>query len=155
MSHFCKNHLTVIGSPEEIQNFKAKAIGHEPWDEPKDGQEPSPLNFHSLVPVPDEVLKGGEDAGQEWQVEHWGCKWSASEFSVYEEGEAIVHYLFLTPSDPPIRFVESVARAWPNLTFILEYAEIAMGYKGLGKFKAGESEHLYINYHEMLADHEA
>ena len=37
--------------------------------------EPGRLNFHSLVPVPEEVLKAGyESGGYDWEQKNWGCK---------------------------------------------------------------------------------
>jgi len=34
------------------------------------------LNFHSLVPVPAEILQAGYEAqGYDWENNQWGCKW--------------------------------------------------------------------------------
>jgi hypothetical protein len=59
MPNWCRNNLTMTGPEADIQAFKAKAVGHSPWAEPEG--DPGLLNFHSLVPVPDEVLKAGYD----------------------------------------------------------------------------------------------
>src|ERR1035438_5932980 len=77
MPNWCQNNLTITGPEAEVQAFKAKAVGHSPWEEPEG--EPDGLNFHSLVPVPEEVLKAGyESAGYDWEQKNWGCKWAAA-----------------------------------------------------------------------------
>ena len=50
-------------------------------------------------------------------------------------GQVIVEYAFDTAWSPPIKFLENVAKQWPNLTFVLEYEELGMGFKGLAKFQ--------------------
>jgi hypothetical protein len=57
MPNWCSNKLTIAGPGPDVQEFKTKAVGHSPWEEPE--EEPDALNFHSLVPVPEEVLKAG------------------------------------------------------------------------------------------------
>ena len=56
------NKLTITGPEADVQAFKAKAVGHSPWEEPEG--DPDALNFHSLVPVPEEVLKAGYEIGR-------------------------------------------------------------------------------------------
>ena len=61
MPNWCANKLTITGPEAEVQAFKEKAVGHSPWSKPEElvNVEPNVLNFHSLVPVPDEVLAAG------------------------------------------------------------------------------------------------
>ena len=61
MPNWCLNKLTITGPEADVQAFKAKAVGHSPWEEPEG--DPDALNFHSLVPVPEEVLKAGYERG--------------------------------------------------------------------------------------------
>ena len=60
MPNWCLNKLTITGQQADIQAFKTKAVGHSPWEAPEG--EPDVLNFHSLVPVPDEVLQAGYES---------------------------------------------------------------------------------------------
>ena len=118
MPNWCSNTLTVTGPVEEIARFRKESTGYEPtYNRSKQEQgvigdvvkeedrgEPELLNFHSLVPIPDEVLafgfshqyvrdKDGEpvkdDAGMlvhkeglcgyDAQIEMWGTKWGSCE----------------------------------------------------------------------------
>jgi hypothetical protein len=75
MPNWCSNHLTVKGEVEEVQRFKAQAVGHSPWEKLPDHEKPSALNFHSLVPVPAEVFQAGYEAqGYDWECNNWGGK---------------------------------------------------------------------------------
>jgi hypothetical protein len=72
MPNWCSDKLTIIGPGTDVQAFKTKAVGDSPWEEPE--EEPDVLNFHSLVPVPAEILKAGYcDAGLDWERANWGC----------------------------------------------------------------------------------
>ena len=126
------------GPEAEVLAFKEKAVGHSPWSRPEElvNVEPSVLNFHSLVPVPVQVLAAGyEKAGCEWEKENWGCKWGAFEIRILDEWEGFITYEFNTPWSPPLEFLEAVAKQWPTLVLILEYDEPGVGYKGLAKFQ--------------------
>lgn len=134
MPNWCLNKLTITGPQADVQAFKAKAVGHSPWEKPEG--EPAVLNFHSLVPVPEEVLKAGyESAGYNWERENWGCKWGASDPRILDEWETCVMYEFYTAWSPPIEFLTVVAKQLPTLKFILEYEESGMAFKGLAKFQ--------------------
>ena len=137
MPNLCSNNLTITGPKADVEAFKAKAVGHSPWEE-QEG-EPDVLNFHSLVPVPDEVLKAGyEPVGYNWEMANWGCKWGAEGSTILDEWEGHVEYEFYTAWSPPQRFLQIMAVQWPSLVFVLVYEEPGIGFKGLAKFK-GES----------------
>ena len=51
------------------------------------------------------------------------------------ECEGHVKYSFEIAWSPPIKILENVAKQWPNLTFVLIYEELDVGYKGISKFK--------------------
>jgi len=130
----CLNNLTITGPEPDVQAFKTKAVGHSPWEEAEG--EPDALNFHSLVPVPEEVLKAGyESAGYDWEMANWGCKWGASDPGVLEEWNGHVEYEFYTAWSPPEKFLQTVAVQWPTLVFVLAYEEPGTGFKGLAKFQ--------------------
>ena len=132
MPNWCSNTLRVFGPDAEIIRFKQRAAGHSPWDAKE--PEHNVLNFHSLVPVPPEILAAGyNDAGYDWEREHWGCKWGACESQLVDEWEGHLHYAFETAWAPPIPFLEKLVPQWPTLKFLLDYEELGMGFKGITK----------------------
>ena len=134
MPNWCNNELRVSGPAEDIARFKQQAVGFSPWNAPPKDEKPSPLNFHSLVPIPDGVLKAGyEDAGYDWENNHWGCKWGACHADLVDDNGSELFYSFDTAWAPPIGFLDGVAKLWPSLIFVLEYEEGGMGFKGLAK----------------------
>jgi hypothetical protein len=135
MPNWCANKLTIIGPEADVRSFKEKATGRWPWSKP-DETEVEMLNFHSLIPVPDEILKAGYDpAGYDWEVANWGCKWGADATTIVDEGGTCMIYEFYTAWSPPIKFLKKVAVQWPALQFVLSYEEPGVGYKGLAKFQ--------------------
>jgi hypothetical protein len=136
MPNWCDNHLTVKGETEEVQRFKEKAVGHSPWEKPPDDEKPNALNFHSLVPIPAEVLLAGYEAqGYDWECKQWGCKWGACHGDLIDDNGCELFYNFDTAWSPPIAFLAALAKQWPALVFILEYEEPGIGFKGLAKFE--------------------
>jgi Ferredoxin-like domain in Api92-like protein len=110
-------------------------------------QEENLLNFHSLVPVPEEILAPGYDnAGHLWEAQNWGCKWGACETRILDEGDGLVVYQFDTPWSPPLQFLKRVAKQFPGLTFLLDYEEQSMGFKGIARFKDEAKEDHCIHY---------
>jgi len=139
MPNWCSNKLTITGQQADIQAFKTKAVGHSPWEAPEG--EPDVLNFHSLVPVPDEVLQAGyESAGYNWEMANWGCKWGASDLGILNDWEGYVDYEFYTAWSPPIEFLQTVAVQWPALVLILAYEEPGIGFKGIARFQGDAKE---------------
>jgi hypothetical protein len=138
MPNWCHNKLTITGPEKEVAAFKQQAGGHSPWLTPEELKNDPlvVLNFHSLVPVPEEVLKSDDnDAGYSWVKENWGCKWGAANSTIVDEWAGYIQYEFDTAWSPPMEFVESVAKSRSNLVFILEYEEPGMRFKGLAKFQ--------------------
>jgi hypothetical protein len=132
MPNWCTNKLVVYGPDEDVKRFKEKADGNSPWHA-EDGEK-SVLNFHSLVPIPPEVLSAGYDhAGYEWELKNWGCKWGACSAGLVYEWEGHLEYAFETAWSPPIPFLSKLAPAWPTLTFLLDYEEMGIGFKGITK----------------------
>jgi hypothetical protein len=133
MPNWCSNTLRVIGPVEDMLKFKEQATGHSPWDNTEE-REQNILNFHNLVPVPPEVLSAGyEQAGYEWELKNWGCKWGACSATLVDEWEGHLEYAFETAWSPPIPFLSKLALEWPTLTFLLDYEEMSMGFKGITK----------------------
>src|ERR1039457_6733289 len=84
MPNWCENELTVDGPETDVARFKEKAIGKSPWGD----AEESFFNFHSLVPIPAEVIADGYcGSGYFWELDNWGCKWGASDAELTKERE--------------------------------------------------------------------
>lgn len=132
MPNWCINNLRVFGPDEDVRKFKEQAVGHSPWDQTP--EKDNVLNFHSLVPIPPEILAASDqDAGCNWERVNWGCKSGACEASLMDEWDGTLIYSFDTEWDPPIPFLEKLAPHWPTLTFLLDYEEMGMGFKGITK----------------------
>ena len=133
MPNWCNNTLRVFGPDEAVIKFKEQAAGYSPWM-PANHQAPNALNFHSLVPVPPEILAAGyEPAGYDWERTHWGCKWGACDSRLMDEWPGYLCYVFETAWTPPLPFLEQLARQWPVFKFLLDYEELGMGFKGITK----------------------
>ena len=134
MPNWCQNNLTITGPEADVRSLKEKAAGRCPWLKPE-ATEVEALNFHSLVPVPDEILQAGYDpAGYEWETANWGCKWGADGTTILDVGGNHLIYEFYTAWSPPLEFLKKVAVQWPALVMVLDYEEPGMAYKGLAKF---------------------
>jgi hypothetical protein len=137
MPNWCANKLAVYGPEEDVKQFKGKAVGYSPWEESE--QKESVLNFHSLLPTPKEVIDAGyEKVGYDWEVQNWGCKWGACSAELVEEWEGHLTYSFDTAWSPPIELLKNLGPQWPLLTFLLDYEEMGIGFKGICKV-AGDS----------------
>jgi hypothetical protein len=140
MPNWCDNRLEAPGPSNDVKRFKKKAVGHDPWTSPEKigDRPPDLLNFHSLIPIPKEVLKGGyADVGFDWELENWGAE------SGYEgpprivdqcDDDGYVIHPFATPRDPPIAFLENASQQWPALLFLLDYNEPGNAFKGIVVF---------------------
>ena len=147
MPNWCYNEFQVSGPKEDIAKFKLQAVGHNPWEKPAQDEAPSPLNFHSLLPIPAKVLKSDySNAGHDWEVKHWGCRWGAGDVEVMDETEDSLHYRFDTAWDPPTNFIKHVRKLWPTLTFLLDYDESGEGFKGICKGHGQHYENHRVQY---------
>ena len=178
MPNWCNNNLAVSGKPDDVTRFRLKAKGAvqnyndyrgnewEAFDDirlraltqsPPELGDSSELSFHSLYPVPNEVMSLPYDssqrikiltklgmpteglAGYEWENTHWGVKWGARGVDAHEDssGECI-HYIFDTPWGPPMEFMRKVIRDFPELSFTLHYEEPGMAFAGEVIWENGE-----------------
>jgi hypothetical protein len=143
MPNWCNNQLSVRGPVVDVQRFKEKAVGHSPWLTPKEirNEEPSPLNFHSLVPVPEEMIKAGyNEVAYNWEKAHWGCKWGDCNAQILHEGQGHVTYEFDTAWVPPTEFIEQASKDWPALRLQLDYDEPGNGLHGTAEARGGRVE---------------
>ena len=147
MPNWCNNELRVSGPNEDIAKFKLQAVGHNPWEKPPKDEEPSKLNFHSLVPIPEHILNAGYvNTGYDWELKNWGARWGACDVELVDEGEDYLCYHFDTAWAPAVAFVSNVRLKWPTLTFVLDYDEPGMCFKGICKGQDQHFENHRIEY---------
>lgn len=72
-----------------------------------------------------------------WQVANWGVKWDVSEPRIVIEEDELLAYAFDTPWGPPIEFFSNILDKYPKLTFVLEYEEPGMGFRGVATGTGG------------------
>ena len=134
MPNWCENRLRIFGPEADLEKFQQQAVGHPLWlnEQERQTNQPSPLNFHSLLPVPDEIINLGI-ALEDWQVEHWGTKWEAAEVLLLDNTGIALSYQFDTAWSPPIALFKTIGPQWPTLTFRLNYEELGCGFIGLCK----------------------
>ena len=134
MPNWCNNRLMIYGPEAEIKRFKETATGYSPWSANEE-QKRSVLNFDSLLPIPPEILAAGYEAGYEWELKHWGCKWGAETPELVEGWEGHLEYAFATAWSPPVPLLAKLGPQWPSLTFVLDYDELGVGFKGIAKIR--------------------
>ena len=146
MPNWCENILTIEGPAEEIAAFKAKAAALIAEDVPAEA-EAEVIRIENFIPVPAEVEAADDGNGQEdWEIEHWGCKWGASNSALSGISDNCVHYYFQTPWAPPLAFLEQVSKDWPRLRLVLAYNESGSIFQGIAKATAGVLEDECINF---------
>lgn len=147
MPNHCQNTLRITGPKEDLERFQEESKGRKP-----DYAEESPgerkeiresilhrLNFHSLVPIPEESIQAGYNgtlnpdvsSGYMAEIEEWGVKWGA--YAVQEndrEKTTELEYVFDTAWSPPIIWLDKVAPMFPTLRFDMRYEEPGVGFIG-------------------------
>ena len=125
MPDSCQNRLTVSGAADALQSFVDRVRTEE-----------QPLSFETIAPTPAELLKGG---WYEWRIDNWGTKWDA-EFDDVTEALEIrrtrATYVFLTAWGPPVEWLERASKAYPQLTFRLDYVDQG-GFSGVHEVRDG------------------
>ncbi len=144
MPNHCTNLLTLAGAPAEVARAVNLLRGTYPEyalsederriykavGESTEKEEASPICFHKIIPVPDEVLaRGYSKAGYNWQSDNWGTKWGAYDvdedrLSDYEPGvTGYITYKFDTAWAPPIPVFDELARRFPELRLYHSFGE--------------------------------
>ena len=109
MPNWCQNELQIFGPSEDLQRFKTAAVGGNTWPtaEPSDKEQPSVLSFHSLDPIPAEVLAADyNQVGHPWELAHWGCRWGSGDAVLVDESDDWLLYHFDTPWSQPVPFLK-------------------------------------------------
>lgn len=151
MPNWCENQLQVTGSKSDLLWFQASVKGKHAqyvlteaekemvarFGEEKE-EELYNFTFHSLVPVPEEVLQAGYNkTGYNWQNDNWGTKWDVTG-ALLDEADNQLLYQFDTAWAPPEPWVKCVSEQFPNLSFELAYFEPGMMFAGYVTYENGE-----------------
>ena len=110
MPNWVYNSLSVEGDAKEFWDLSLTTPENE-------------FTFAGVVPEP--VFENKNEAGvlpdwYTWRVDNWGTKWDAGHAEWIEENEIIN---FSTAWSPPLEWLESAAKMFPNLIFHLSYEE--------------------------------
>ncbi len=158
MPNWCHNTMDVSGCEDDVARF-AEAVRVS---------EEQPLSFARLVPPPAGATLG-------WAIEYWGCKWDARfggpanalayDSSADVEAAFDAHGLTITPTvavfkfdtpwSPPLRFVETASEQFPQLTFVLRFAEVGANVAGETSYVGGvRTELVQLEVADVLAPEE-
>ena len=134
MPNWCQNELQIFGPREDLQRFKAAAVGCNTWPtaDRADKEQPSVLSFHTLDPIPPEVMAADYNlVGHPWELANWGCRWGCGDAVLVDETNDWLLYHFDTPWSQPVPFLKRLGPRWPSLTFVLTYEELGNAFKGI------------------------
>jgi hypothetical protein len=113
---------------------------------------PSDQNAQSIKAVFDEQFVGGKEVCPEhlvekysrhpdwwynWNVAHWGTKWSAGDAHIERHKDTHITYHFDTAWAPPMPVVEALAEQFPTLSFEFSFCEGGMGFAGRAIYTGG------------------
>ena len=130
MPNWCTNELIIRGQVEEMDKWRVALANNE-------SLEPT-LDFGKIVPEP--RWEEDSDDWYQWRIDNWGTKWNASEVDTFNDLEEI-QYNFSTAWGPPMEFLETAAKKFPNLYFEMAYYEEGMCFAGAISYECGEMIH--------------
>ena len=85
----------------------------------------------------------------DWNIDHWGTKWDASDSSVEWEGDALV-IKFNTPWSVPVTFIEKFSKLYPKVS-VAVYAYEEQGQYTHGVYADGVGDMApYVWCHEQV-----
>ena len=146
MPNHTTNKLTIEGA--SVDQFIEDAHG-----KPREGEQFVPLSFESLLPTPAELMDG-KRAGRteytqsthhmpdwyEWRLSNWGTKWDAYDFHGEWQPNSPTNYslTFFTAWNAPTKFFERVSKDYPDITFVLDFADEGGAFLGRDVVRDGE-----------------
>lgn len=163
----CGAHGTLPDSEEQAAEREAKWY---PWMDPAEREN---RTCNACGGTKEERV--GMQGWYEWRLCHWGTKWDASfgggpmiamgaegmdvDATTSAQGATItptvVVYKFDTAWSPPVPVIEVASEKFPELEFVIQFAEIGNEYAGRERFVSGvmvESEELEVE--DVLAPEE-
>ena len=136
MPNHVRQAMTVIGDPNQVLAFVEAARGKRPptgdtegFNKSDEDQPESALEFHALVPLPDEYSKvpystsDGSPNGYDMEHQTWGTKWGAYDLDEFEHDPSskIATYDFTCAWGPPVLFYEKISLRFPELVIVASY----------------------------------
>ncbi len=157
MPNWCENKLSIRGIAKELRRFFKDNRATKATKEYGTGKATiKDLAFSTHLPTPKEL--SGKDAARsiedfqkvlegeleprdwyEWRNRYWGTKWDPHVVKVtkdYEDG--LLLYDLDTAWSPPVPWLVSVSKAYPQLKFRLSYEEAANDFEGFVLVQNGE-----------------
>jgi hypothetical protein len=159
MPNHVENDLTIKGTREQLENFKAK-MNNTNWQGDKvllneDVLIPYPQHFKDMDNLAREWYKknaidgvylgklkegvnpndrpkdGFNSGGYEWCIKNWGTKWGFYDVSITKETDTSITYTFKTAWSPSIPLIHKMGIMFKDLDITLRYYERGMEFKGV------------------------
>lgn len=133
----CENHLDIFGAYEDLLKFYDENRVSPSVGRKRRMVNQNILTFNIAVPVND------EDNAEECK-EKWGTKRNAELKDWeddFEEGMEQFYYVFLTSGNPPNRWLEAVAKKYPEIEFNLVYKNESRDVNGEIVYRDGKLYH--------------
>lgn len=156
MPNWIKNNLKIKNNGEKVMEVLSLL---------KDDN--GDMTFETLMPTPEELLtepspqrdkekakkfteKYGADDWYNWRCKNWGCKWDASESGFWKDGDEWV-VSFETPWSPPCEFVEALSKKFPDMEFVIQFADESQVCTPIGQCTYVNGDETFINMDEDLS----
>ena len=145
-----------VGKKYKVVNINKKgSITLQVIDSIKEVEGYSFVNF--VPPTEEDYLNGWYD----WNCNNWGTKWGICDLqepdNLDDKPLTSIGYSFCTAWSPCTPVIESMAKAFPELSFEYSYEECGMQFAGIKKYNDGElTESLESEedkYREFLKEH--
>jgi hypothetical protein len=128
MPNWCSNNLTVSGDAIKVKSFFNNGIHNGVWR--MSLYFPMPIELENTTspnkePSEDLIKRFGHDNWYDWRCANYGTKWDADSDNYGDD-----YVQFETAWNPPLPWLEKVAKDYPGLTFRLDYSEEGMQFCG-------------------------
>lgn len=149
MPNWCMNEIAIQGDKSELKKFADKSKGKELSLEtyyPEPDYEETEVN--PAFPLPGEEKKSVMPDWWNWRVSHWGTKWDlcdleGQEWEIRGDGYPTnpfrYEFHFNTAWSPPEAAFVKISKDFPELTFVLKYAEGGCDFAGQLTVKNGQA----------------
>lgn len=126
MPNWCNNDLFIQGDKQSINKLKEELFTTRDVE--------LELTFNNIIPMPKEYEQTGE--WYDWRIANWGTKWDADSY-VVEISEEEIYSSFSTAWSPPIAFLYTLSKKYPDLKIKCYFVEEGM--EICGTFYADEN----------------